>query len=75
MVHGLDRFAELAPMLRDLGERHVGYGVTPEHYETFRRALLLVLESGLGEDFTKDVRHAWETVFGWLRDAMLAHTA
>ena len=73
MVQGLNRLAKLTPMLRDLGERHVGYGVTPEHYETFRRALLLALESDLGKDFTEDVRHAWETVFGWLRNAMLGH--
>lgn len=71
MVQGLNRRAELAPMLRDLGERHVGYRVAPEHYETFRRALLLALESGLGEDFTEDVRHAWETVFEWMRNTML----
>jgi class 3 adenylate cyclase/hemoglobin-like flavoprotein len=74
-VQGLDCFAEVVPILRDLGERHVGYGVRPEHYDTAGRALLLALESGLREDFTNDVRHAWETVFGWMRDAMLEHDA
>ena len=74
-VQGLDRFAEVVPRLRDLGERHVGYGIRPEHYDTAGRALLLALESGLCEDFTRDVRHAWATVFGWMRDAMLGHDA
>jgi class 3 adenylate cyclase/hemoglobin-like flavoprotein len=74
-VQGLDRFAEVVPMLRDLGERHAGYGVRPEHYETAGRALLLALESVLCEDFTKDVCQAWETVFGWMRDAMLGRDA
>jgi hemoglobin-like flavoprotein len=74
-VQGLDCFAEVVPILRDLGERHVEYGVRPEHYDTASRALLLALESGLREDFTNDVRHAWETVLGWMRDAMLGHDA
>jgi class 3 adenylate cyclase/hemoglobin-like flavoprotein len=74
-VQGLDRFAEMVPMLRNLGERHVGYGVRPEHYDTAGHALLLALESGLCKDFTKDVHQAWEAVFGWMRDAMLGHGA
>jgi nitric oxide dioxygenase len=73
MVQGLNRRAELTPMLRDLGQRHVGYGVKPEHYDTFRRALLAALEDRLGDDFTDDVRQAWETVYGWMRDTILAH--
>ena len=37
-VQGLDCFAEVVPILRDLGERHVEYGVRPEHYDTAGRA-------------------------------------
>ena len=73
-VQGLDRLAGVAPTLTDLGRRHVGYGVRPEHYETASRAFLAALQACLGEDFTPDVRRAWAAVFGWMRDVMLGRT-
>jgi hemoglobin-like flavoprotein len=70
-VRGLDRLDGVVPTLRDLGRRHVGYGVRPEHYETASRALLSALENCLGGDFTPEVREAWAAVFTWMRDVML----
>jgi hemoglobin-like flavoprotein len=45
-VRGLDRLDELVPAVRDLGTRHVAYGVTDGHYETVGAALLWTLERG-----------------------------
>src|SRR5262245_9887064 len=36
----LERPADLAGELEQLGARHVGYGTRPEHYATVRQALL-----------------------------------
>lgn len=63
-VGKLDDLAVLVPILEQLGQRHVGYGVLPAHYDTVGAALLKTLEQGLGPDFTPEVRSAWTTVYG-----------
>ena len=69
-VHGLKDLDNLAPVLRNLGARHVGYGVREEHYVTVGTALLWTLSAGLGEKFTPEVREAWTAAYGLLADVM-----
>jgi hemoglobin-like flavoprotein len=69
-VKGLQRLDRLVPVVEDLGRRHVGYGVTDQHYETVGAALLWTLEKGLGREFTPEVREAWATVYGLLANTM-----
>jgi hemoglobin-like flavoprotein len=45
-VAGLRDLDKLAPVVRQLGARHVGYGVKDEHYATVGGALLWTLDSG-----------------------------
>ncbi len=71
-VNSLDRLDEIVPAVKALGQRHVGYGVQPKHYETVGRALLETLEQGLGPAFTPEVKEAWATVYGVLAGAMQA---
>ena len=71
-VNGLDRIEALLPTLRDLGHRHVAYGVKPQHYDTVGSALLWTLDQGLGKHFTPEVREAWVAVYGALANTMLA---
>ena len=61
--NGLDMLDKLIPAVRDLGRRHVFYGVTQEHYSSVGRALIWTLEQGLGADFTPKVKEAWTTVY------------
>lgn len=70
-VNQLGRLDELLPVLRQLGQRHGGYGVQPAHYETVGRALMKTLQQGLGEDFTDDVRAAWAAVYATLASVMI----
>ncbi|HWB31443.1 MAG TPA: globin family protein [Vicinamibacterales bacterium] len=74
-VNSLDRFDELVPVVRSLGVRHAGYGVTDAHYDTVGGALLWTLEQGLGTAFTPDVREAWTSVYGVLATAMKSAAA
>jgi diguanylate cyclase (GGDEF)-like protein len=60
----------LTPVLRALGSRHVGYGVTGEHYGLVAEALLWTLEKGLDSAFTPEVRTAWIKVYGLLASIM-----
>lgn len=69
-VHGLKDLDKLAPVLRNLGARHVDYGVREEHYVTVGSALLWTLNAGLGEKFTPEVREAWTAAYGLLADVM-----
>src|SRR4051812_23431286 len=58
-VLGLDRLDRLLPVVQGLGQRHVGYGVKDEHYDTVATALLWTLEKGLGDAFTPAGKQAW----------------
>jgi hemoglobin-like flavoprotein len=69
-VEGLDRPAVLLPVLRELGRKHLGYGVKPEDYGTVGAALLWTLEQGLGTAFTAEVREAWSTTYGLVANTM-----
>jgi hemoglobin-like flavoprotein len=69
-VKGLQRLDRLVPVLEDLGRRHIGYGVTDQHYDTVGAALLWTLEKGLGRAFTPEVQEAWAAVYGLLANTM-----
>jgi len=70
VVNSLARLEEILPTVRDLGKRHVAYGVEPGHYDTVGAALLWTLERGLGEAFTPEARDAWSTAYGTLAQVM-----
>jgi hemoglobin-like flavoprotein len=58
-VNNLHQWETLAPDVKRLGLRHVGYGVKPRDYDTVGAALIDTLQKGLGEAFTPPVRDAW----------------
>jgi hemoglobin-like flavoprotein len=69
-VMGLSNLEKLAPVVRELGARHSGYGVRTEHYETVGAALIWTLEQGLGPQFNHEVREAWTSAYSLLADVM-----
>lgn len=70
-VGGLNKLDDIVPAVQALGERHAGYAVRPEHYDTVGAALLWTLEKGLGTAFTDDVKEAWTNVYGLLASTMI----
>ena len=70
-VRGLSNPDGLIPVLRNLGQRHAGYGVTDAHYATVATALIWTLEQGLGADFTPQVREAWVAAYELMADTMM----
>jgi nitric oxide dioxygenase len=58
----------IMPMLRDLGKRHIGYGVTIEQYELIRAALLRMIEHSIGRDFNDETRDAWNAAYDLIAD-------
>jgi hemoglobin-like flavoprotein len=70
IVAHVDRPDDLVPMLAALGQRHVGYGVRPEHYAVAGEALLWTLDDGVGALRTAAAREAWVTVYDLITAAM-----
>lgn len=70
-VKALNRLDDVVPAIQNMGRRHVGYNVEPEHYDTVGAALLWTLGQGLGDDFTVEVKDAWTIVYGILATTMI----
>jgi hemoglobin-like flavoprotein len=69
-VANLGKLDVIVPAVRDLGRRHVGYGVRQAHYDTVGTALVWTLEQGLGDDFTPETRQAWVEAYTILAGTM-----
>ncbi|ESQ87194.1 hypothetical protein ABAC460_20700 [Asticcacaulis sp. AC460] len=61
----------ILPAVRELGLRHVAYGVQPEHYVTVGAALIATLAQALGERFDLATRQAWTEAYGLLSSTMI----
>jgi len=72
ITRSLDDLDTLLPTAARLAERHVGYGVQPEHYPPVGEALLWTLETGLEDAFTPEVKRAWAEAYGTLSAVMIA---
>ena len=68
----LDQPRRLMPVLRQLGQRHVGYGVRRSHYDVVGLALVRTLELTLGNRFTDEVRAAWIKFYRLVATTMMA---
>lgn len=71
-IDSLGRFEELRPQLRELGFRHVQYGVTPDHYPQVAAALTWSLAQALETQFDRETREAWTVVITAIAEEMLA---
>ena len=72
VVYNLSELDQVSTALRDLGVRHVEYGVKLADYDAMREALLWALEQALGEDLTPAVREAWTVCYNELAGEMTA---
>jgi hemoglobin-like flavoprotein len=69
-VNLTDRPAILKAEMRQLGARHVIYGVQDEHYDVVVRALVEMIADVLGSEFTPTIRAVWQEFFDMIADAM-----
>jgi hemoglobin-like flavoprotein len=72
LVRSLDRPAELEPVLRKLGERHVSYGSEASHYAVVGEALIDTLDHLAEQPLDSETRAAWQRLYGWVAATMLA---
>ena len=71
VVGGLKNWERVEPTVRELGARHVDYGIKPQHYETVGAALIWTLGQGLGDAFTDDVKQAWTAAYEAIATTMM----
>ena len=69
-VTNLHKLEMILPAVKDLGQRHKGYGVTAAHYAPVGAAQLWILEKGLGADFTPEAEAAWTETYTALAGVM-----
>ena len=70
VVNNLHQLDIILPTAQELGVRHRGYGVKPDHYKPVGASLLWALEQGLGVAFTPEVKTAWTDAYATLAGAM-----
>lgn len=56
--------------LRELGRKHVAYGVEDSHYDAVGSALIETLATALGHEFTPKARAAWAGAYTAVADHM-----
>ena len=60
----------LDPELRQMGHRHIDYGVAPEHYDSMMIAFLLALEKRLKRKWDNETKEAWTMGFVYVVSQM-----
>ena len=63
IVMRLDRPDEISEEIKELGKRHKGYGVRPGHYKPVGDAFIWTLQTGMGTDWTEELKSAWNKCF------------
>lgn len=69
-VKGLNDLEKLVPVLENLAQKHVTYGVKVEDYTPVGNALLYTLKQGLGSAFTPELRSAWTNLYKLVAEVM-----
>lgn len=75
IVSHLERFDQLLPTVRQLGQRHAGYGVKAAHYATVGEALIDALRQQAGPAWNPEANAAWQKAYQLLSDNMTAAMA
>ena len=71
-VQSLGRFEELRPVLRELGRRHLRYGVKLRQFDSVEQALIEMLQQMLGPAFTPELKTQWLQTLGSIASEMIS---
>jgi hemoglobin-like flavoprotein len=71
IVRAMPRLGDLLELTRELGARHVGYGVRVSYYPVVGDSLLAALGAVLGDRFDTDTREAWAVGYNLVAETML----
>ena len=71
VIQNLRKPEVLTSALKGLGQRHVNYGVRPEHYPIVGAVLLETFSDVLGDSWTMAYHEAWAEAYGVVCSIML----
>lgn len=71
VINNLRNLSYLKSILKDLGEKHIRYGVVQEYYPMVGATLLKTLALYLREDWTSEVKQAWQEGYDAITNLML----
>ncbi len=74
-VENLRRPEVLAPVLQDMGLRHVDYGAEEAHYPAVGATLLKTLATVAGNAWCDELEEAWADAYGAISEIMIAGAA
>jgi len=72
ILENADHPREASAEIARLGQGHAAFGLTAEHFDTMREALIETLGQELGEDFTPETEAAWRKGYDAIARAMMA---
>ena len=72
VVNNLRNPEALGKALSEMGARHKGYKVLPEHYPVVANTLLSVMSDLAGNAWTNELKQAWTDALNVVADVMLA---
>jgi len=67
-IHDVETCRE---MTRGLANRHVGYGVIPEHYPKVGAAVIATVSMVMGDAMTPHIASAWQKAYDQIAGAMI----
>jgi hemoglobin-like flavoprotein len=70
VVRSANNLDALMDDVRELGRRHVEYGVSTNDYVILKDVFVDTLAEFLGDDFNADTRRAWSNLYDTLANAM-----
>jgi hemoglobin-like flavoprotein len=71
LVDAIPHLDQLLAHTRELGARHVGYGVRAVDYPTVGAAIIEALAGVLGDDFDAETQQAWVLAYNLMAETML----
>ena len=72
VIENLDQPGIMTAKLQEIGARHADYGATEADFETVGKALIMTLESGLGDSWAPAHERAWTVAYTFVSDHMIA---
>lgn len=75
VVDHLEDASWLDETLRGMGRKHVEYGVTEDMYDWVGDSLLTTIAEVAGDDWTPELKQAWQEAYGAIASLMKAGAA
>jgi len=71
IVKSIDNWDTMKPDLEALAGRHIGYGLSPEHFVYFGQAFMYMLQSIFESDWNAELEGAWRAVYQRVSEVMI----